>query len=281
MVPGSTPPAQNIGSWNTGIGRGVRPSVTADSRTHPQNARSRNALDGPHICLYRIPRPEDLVEKRGSKFFIVIRGQDVGIYTAWLQVDVRVRGLKGVSPIFESRLTWAEAVDTYRAAFYDGTIDICPTPHGQFDRPAGFLPSTDGRCGHGILNGMPKKHRSAYIPDPEELKKFNSSKYYVVIRGEEVGIYRSWHEAIVRTETVNRGRSYLKNTWDEALELYTDTYYGKKLKVLPRLSASLTATNHWDHDLVGNGPDENELDNTGSNDDTASALLTCAHGLHI
>ncbi|KAK7015548.1 hypothetical protein VNI00_019082 [Paramarasmius palmivorus] len=70
------------------------------------------------------------------------------------------------------------------------------------------------------------------VPHPSELQLRPGmqyhTKFYVVFRGREVGIFYNWkHEARHVVEGVPHNCHRVYSTWDEALKKYAEAYYGE------------------------------------------------------
>ncbi|KDR84208.1 hypothetical protein GALMADRAFT_133560 [Galerina marginata CBS 339.88] len=103
-----------------------------------------------------------------------------------------------------------------------------PNPNGQFSN-ANTAIQRQIRTGDQPL---PIRNR---IPEPRSLQRpFSLGKFYVVFKGEEVGIWGIWHQAAARTVKVN-GFCSKYSSWTDALKAYTDAFKARKLRVLSRL----------------------------------------------
>jgi len=97
--------------------------------------------------------------------------------------------------IYQKVESWADAITMYSLAYYDGTIEVVPVAGGVYDAPHFTVPSPNGRSGIAQFNSPPPAPRNIGIPQPHELQtpRRLGSSFYVVLRGEEVGIYGSWY----------------------------------------------------------------------------------------
>ncbi|PBK59166.1 hypothetical protein ARMSODRAFT_899668 [Armillaria solidipes] len=82
----------------------------------------------------RIPHPNELREPSPvlppvKKWYVVTVGQDVGIFSSWLDVAARIRGVP--EPAHISRPTYAQAVAEYRQQFDTGKVQIVLVPGSQ------------------------------------------------------------------------------------------------------------------------------------------------------
>ncbi|KAF8547020.1 hypothetical protein OG21DRAFT_1385096, partial [Imleria badia] len=75
------------------------------------------------------------------------------------------------------------------------------------------------------------------IPRPSELfgPSLPALAYYVITRGQEVGIFYDWNDVAKRVNHVSGSRFKKYNTFDEALEVYTTKYNEKKLHLVPQV----------------------------------------------
>ncbi|KAF8548285.1 hypothetical protein OG21DRAFT_1526587, partial [Imleria badia] len=62
-----------------------------------------------------------------------------------------------------------------------------------------------------------------------------ASAYYVITRGQEVGIFYDWNDVAERVNHVSGSRFKKYNTFDKALEVYTTKYNEKKLHPVPQV----------------------------------------------
>lgn len=79
-------------------------------------------------------------------------------------------------------------------AYQDGTIEAIPIADGPYDRPYFTIPSITGRWGTGLFNIPQPGPRSNVILRPGQLlhPQVLSGTFYVVLCGEEPGIYGTW-----------------------------------------------------------------------------------------
>lgn len=95
--------------------------------------------------------------------------------------------------IYESVSTWEDALAIYTAAYYDGTIERIPITNGPFDVPYFTVFSNIGRSGVAYINMPAPAPRSTNVPHPDSIQMPTiGKKFYVVLKGEEAGIYGSW-----------------------------------------------------------------------------------------
>lgn len=83
----------------------------------------------------------------------------------------------------------------FSLAYYDGTIEAIPIANGVYDTPHFTIPSPNGRSGTAQFNLPQPQTRNIDIPQPHELHppRKLGTHFYVVLRGEEVGIYGCWY----------------------------------------------------------------------------------------
>ncbi|KAI5997562.1 hypothetical protein EDD15DRAFT_2410951 [Pisolithus albus] len=81
---------------------------------------------------------------------------------------------------------------------------------------------------------MPK-HRPAQPihPDDIELPTTPANEFYVVIVGQEPGIFYNWNDAASRVLGVSKNIHFKCATFQEALQRYKDAYYGNEVKCVP------------------------------------------------
>ncbi|KAI5982467.1 hypothetical protein EDD15DRAFT_2377760 [Pisolithus albus] len=81
---------------------------------------------------------------------------------------------------------------------------------------------------------MPK-HRPAQPihPDNIELPTTPANEFYVVIVGQEPGIFYNWNDAASRVLGVSKNIHFKCATFQEALQRYKDAYYGNEVKCVP------------------------------------------------
>ncbi|KDR65474.1 hypothetical protein GALMADRAFT_148679 [Galerina marginata CBS 339.88] len=162
-----------------------------------------------------------------GRYFIVTRAQDAGVFVRWNDVFKRISSVDGA--IYEKRATLEDAIFTYSAAFYEGTISIEPVPGGPFDHNAVYVPVVPRNYGPGP--------HTYFIPHPQELERPQSCvKIYVVIKGEGVGAFGTWHQVAVRIQNVkNRACFFKVDSWEEAVEIYTNAFnaHPRQVEVFP------------------------------------------------
>ena len=162
----------------------------------------------PRIKVYAVPTPESLTPVDRQKLYLVTRGEGVGIFTSWLVIQrhgfvcvqvvwsksrqdvlARINGLDGKG-IYEIRHGWDDALEVYTIAFKEGTISVEPKPNGPFaDTPYVWEPAPNPNA---PCLGTHRYH----IPAPGDLpypRPFNTDRFYVVLKGEEVGIFGNWY----------------------------------------------------------------------------------------
>ncbi|KIJ90583.1 hypothetical protein K443DRAFT_15100 [Laccaria amethystina LaAM-08-1] len=117
-----TPDSESGGSPRTFI------SPFYDGRSAPPSYASSIApACSPATIQYRIPTPDSLVCPAGNIrwYFVITRGQEVGIFNDWHSTAARTQGIRGS---FQSKYrTWGEALAVYRNA-----------SGGPFDMPHNF-----------------------------------------------------------------------------------------------------------------------------------------------
>ncbi|KAI5982015.1 hypothetical protein EDD15DRAFT_2203342 [Pisolithus albus] len=79
------------------------------------------------------------------------------------------------------------------------------------------------------------KHRPAQPihPDDIELPSIPVNEFYVVIVGQEPGIFYNWNDAAARVLGVSKNIHFKCATFQEALRRYKDAYYCNEVKCVP------------------------------------------------
>ncbi|KAI5999605.1 hypothetical protein EDD15DRAFT_2124058, partial [Pisolithus albus] len=79
-----------------------------------------------------IPDPSDLAEptSKPEGFYLVIVGQEVGIFYSWKDTALRVLGISGA--IYYKCKTFQQALADYTAAYDKGELRAIPSPGGPF-----------------------------------------------------------------------------------------------------------------------------------------------------
>ncbi|KDR74184.1 hypothetical protein GALMADRAFT_141894 [Galerina marginata CBS 339.88] len=116
----------------------------------------------------------------------------------------------------------------YTIAFNEGSILLEPNPNGRYSSANTAIQRQihTGNQPLPLVNGIPEPH-SLQCP-------FSLGSYYVVFKGEEVGIWGIWHQAAARTVKVN-GYCSKYDSWTEALKAYTDAFKARRLRIFPRV----------------------------------------------
>ncbi|KDR70912.1 hypothetical protein GALMADRAFT_144382 [Galerina marginata CBS 339.88] len=217
------------------------------SPSPPPRNRNQTRIDPdiPTVTIYLPRSPSSLVYFHAAKYYVLTGGEDAGVFKDWQviyfsispskvlshfvyrdQVKLRTQNLS--FRIFETRTDWEDAVAIYTIAFNEGSILLEPNPNGQF-RSANTAIQRQIRTGD-----LPPPLRNG-IPEPRSLQRpFSLGKFYVVFKGEEVGVWGIWHQAAARTVKVN-GFCSKYNSWTEALKAYEDAFKAHKLRVLSRV----------------------------------------------
>ena len=96
--------------------------------------------------------------------------------------------------IFQKVDSWVAAMAVYRLAYDDGTLEVIPVASGPYDTPFFTMPSPNGRNGTAQFNIPQPGPRSRGIVAPHALRRpaVEIGSYYVVVHGEEVGIFGTW-----------------------------------------------------------------------------------------
>ena len=110
------------------------------------------------------------------------------------ECDKRIRNVFD-DAILQKVDSWVAAMAVYRLAYNDGSLEVIPIPNGAYDNPFFTLPSPNGRNGTAQFNMPQLGPRSRGIVAPHALRRpaVELGTYYVVVHGEEVGIYGTWY----------------------------------------------------------------------------------------
>ncbi|KDR65302.1 hypothetical protein GALMADRAFT_232959 [Galerina marginata CBS 339.88] len=217
-------------------------NVEPDNETGTENARDvaqcETDKEVAHPSNSTIPTVRNrLPFVPGKDVYVVTRAQLPGIYKDWHAVLAVTKGVK--NPIFEARADFADAKEVYTIAYEEGTISAQPIPGGVYDTGSYVdEPIELEDILVSSLRGL--TFRQYYVPRPTDLLtcnlvRPNSHKFYLVTKGEAVGVYGNWHQAAVRTEHVkSRGSRFRKcHTWREALIAYTIAFENNEIEVFP------------------------------------------------
>ncbi|KDR79067.1 hypothetical protein GALMADRAFT_209375 [Galerina marginata CBS 339.88] len=200
---------------------------TNEATVHPRNSRV------PTVRKYLPIHPSKLSFVGGKRVYVVTRAQRPGVYNNWPAVLAVTKGVK--DPIFEARADFADAKEVYRVAYEEGTISADPIPGGAFDTSS-YIDEPIELDELDLMGLRNLGLHEYYIPTPSELERPTTNyKFYLVTKGEAVGIYGNWHQAAVRTEHVkSRGSCFRKcDSWREALIGYTLAYENGEIEVFP------------------------------------------------
>ncbi|KAI6101306.1 hypothetical protein F5141DRAFT_1218346 [Pisolithus sp. B1] len=81
---------------------------------------------------------------------------------------------------------------------------------------------------------MPKHHPAQPIhPDDIELPTTPVNEFYVVIAGQELGIFYNWNDAAARVLGVSKNIHFKCASFQEVLQHYKDVYYSNEVKCVP------------------------------------------------
>ena len=110
------------------------------------------------------------------------------------ECNARVAGVHD-GAIFQKATSWADAIAIYSLAYEDGTVEAIPVTDRVFDTPYFTIPSPNGRPGTAQVDLPQPGPRNNNIPRPSEIHcpcKLGAH-FYVVLRGEEVGVFGTWY----------------------------------------------------------------------------------------
>ncbi|KDR65539.1 hypothetical protein GALMADRAFT_148609 [Galerina marginata CBS 339.88] len=210
----------------TGGRRGsLAPPPSPSPLPRNQNRAPINS-NAPTITVYLPRSPSSLVYFLSPKYYVLTGGEDAGIFKTWDDIKLRTEG--SALRIVELRFDWEEAVTVYTIAFNEGSILLEPNPNGPFSSVNTAIQRRINTSEQPlpVLNG---------IPEPRSLQcPFSLGKYYVVFKGEEVGVWGVWHQAAARTVKVN-GYCSKYDSWTAALKAYTDAFKARTLRVISRV----------------------------------------------
>ncbi|KAI6096083.1 hypothetical protein EDD16DRAFT_1479938 [Pisolithus croceorrhizus] len=80
----------------------------------------------------------------------------------------------------------------------------------------------------------PKCHPAQLIhPNDIELPTTPVHEFYVVIVGQELGIFYNWNDAAARVLGISKNIHFKCTSFQEALQCYKDAYYSNEVKCVP------------------------------------------------
>ncbi|PPQ73284.1 hypothetical protein CVT26_015235 [Gymnopilus dilepis] len=185
---------------------------------------------------YRPTPPGELMQFSGP-CFIMMRAQETGVFPFNDRYLSRVAGM-GRRAVWEYRRDADEARRLYTALYNAGLVSAEPFPNSPFANNAfDWVPDVN----------PPVVHRApiqGFLPPPETLRPTQSMyKFYLVKKGEEVGIFGSWCEAAARINSLKGiGKAEWKrySSWSRAYRMYRRAFY------LDELSATPVVGGHFD-----------------------------------
>ncbi|EIW77791.1 hypothetical protein CONPUDRAFT_75585 [Coniophora puteana RWD-64-598 SS2] len=97
------------------------------------------------------------------------------------------------------------------------------------------------RCSSHVPNtnthppSVPSPTHRTLIPHPSYFRKpnYHVKRFYVITRGQEVGIYDNWHDVSERTTGMTSNKQSHYSTFEDALAVYTQKYEDGKLEPIP------------------------------------------------
>ena len=97
--------------------------------------------------------------------------------------------------IYQKADLWADAIALYSLAYNNRTIEAIPIANGTYDIPHFTIPSPNRRSDTGQFN-LPQPgpcNHTICPPHKLHLPHRIGVYFYIVIWGEEVGIFGSWY----------------------------------------------------------------------------------------
>ncbi|PPQ97915.1 hypothetical protein CVT26_002991 [Gymnopilus dilepis] len=174
-----------------------------------------------------IPPHPDTIEPMplGPKglLYILFGGAGGGIYRFWSEISSRGAPWR----VVEGRKSFLDASRVYRCAYKKRLILIEP--------PSGSPHENSPHVYRVVPYGLDSAPMDLSVPDPDDLDiPEGAEKYYVVIVGEEPGVWTEWYEAGVRTQRVlKRAKFQSVDTRAEAISLYLRAWLEKRVKAIP------------------------------------------------
>ncbi|PPQ78993.1 hypothetical protein CVT26_003939 [Gymnopilus dilepis] len=190
----------------------------------------RYSLGAPTMVkVYRATPPSALPKFSGPCYVLTV-AQKPGLCLTLEEVRKRTAGM-GWCAVWERKESRADAVRLYTLAYNACQVVAEPAVGGPYaDTPYDLVPNTN----FGVVH---RNAREGYYPSPDDLRPhWRQYKYYVVFKGEEIGIYGSWHEAAIRVASLRgSGRAAWKRyrSWDAAQKAYRRAFYKGELAATP------------------------------------------------
>ncbi|PPQ96297.1 hypothetical protein CVT26_005633 [Gymnopilus dilepis] len=204
-----------------------------DGSDTPSTPPPSYSATGPRMVKRYLPTPPSALPRFTGPVFLLATAQETGIVKTARDLEKRIAGL-GKTAVWERRATYEDAVEVYNKLHAAGLLSAQPVEGGPFcNNPFEWVPEFDRpvRFRHPDLGYWP-------IPDdltrPEKMYKF-----YLVKKGEEVGIFGSWAEASARVVGLRgmKGGAEWKRykTWWGAFQAYKKAFYKDELSATPRI----------------------------------------------
>ncbi|EIW86027.1 hypothetical protein CONPUDRAFT_148151 [Coniophora puteana RWD-64-598 SS2] len=114
------------------------------------------------------------------------------------------------------------------------TASLLAAPRTPSARSRSFhVPNTNTRP--PSVPSVPSHAHRTLIPHPNYFRKpnYHVKRFYVITRGQEVGIYDNWHDVSERTTGMTSNKQSHYSTFEEALAVYTQKYEDGKLEPIP------------------------------------------------
>ncbi|PPR07163.1 hypothetical protein CVT26_012667 [Gymnopilus dilepis] len=200
---------------------------SSGSRVPVQPAVSRTPVQMKKV--YRPTPPNALLKFKGP-CYILTRAQETGLFRTRKQLLERIAGL-GRRAVWERRKDYEDGARIYNELYNAGFVFAEPLPGSRFVNNAfDLVPDVP----QSLSFRAPDARRH---PPPSHFRQGNMYKYYVVTKGEQVGIFGSWVEASARVDSLRRfsGRaSWMRyDTFRAASHAYTIAYHLEELVATP------------------------------------------------
>ncbi|PPQ73938.1 hypothetical protein CVT26_006559 [Gymnopilus dilepis] len=188
---------------------------------------------GPRMVKRYLPTPPNALPVFTGPCFLLARAQETGICKTARELEMRIAGL-GRRAVWERRESREDAVRLYTALYDADLLSAEPVERGPFcNNPCEWVPALD----RPIRFRHPDR---GFWPIPDDLTRpAGMYKFYLVKKGEEVGIFGSWAETSARVDALRgvKGGAEWKRykTWWGAFSAYKRAFYKGELSATPRI----------------------------------------------
>ncbi|PPQ77786.1 hypothetical protein CVT26_005398 [Gymnopilus dilepis] len=234
-----SPPARAVttsGCSSTAMSTRSSSQLTATTASPPPPGPSQRlpplrVFPSQLVKVYRPIHPSRLRTWDGPAY-LCTRAEVPGVYRRKRQVEAVTEAL-GHMACWEKRPSCTEAKALYTRAYNRGEVSATPVSTGPYTiQPYDLKPFVRKQL---VFRPSDK----LLIQKVEHLVKtehMHHGKYYVVYKGEEVGVYGSWHEVFVRIENLRKlAMSDFDrfDTWEQAEAAYKAAYDADQLFQTP------------------------------------------------